>query len=124
MYAEDSFFTLTLPGQIGLALLSCGLALFTIAVCWKLSANRLVWARLIIGLALFAGFIWLAPQIYYTYYIFILDDLPWQVVVGWPPSPLELLKIVTFQERTNLSFHAQGFLGWLLIAVAAFRNRF
>lgn len=124
MYVEDSFFTLTVPGQIGLAMLSSVLALLTIGTCWKLSTNRPLWARLLIGLFLFVVFIWLAPQIYYTYYIFILDDLPWQIVGGWSASPFELLKILTFQERTNLSFHAQGFLGWLLVAVAAFRNRF
>lgn len=122
MYAQDSFFTLTIPGQIGLALLSTVLAAITIWVAMRLMRGRRLVLRILWAFACWAAFIWLAPQVYYTYYIFLLDGLPWQVVIKAPPDPVELLRILTFTERANLSFHAQGALGWLLLVLAVLRR--
>lgn len=123
MYAEDSFFTLTVPGQIGLAALSAVMAGISIWVCHKLSRGRSWISRILIAALIYFLFIWLAPQIYYTYYIFLLEGLPWQVVVQTPPTPVSLARLMMFQENQNLSFHAQGLLGWVLLAVAVWAGR-
>lgn len=122
MYAEDSFFTLTFAGRVGLTLLSTVMTIIVGWFIWRFSGGRSLMLRLAIaGLAYF-GFIWLAPQVYYTYYIYLFDDLPWQLVVHAPPSPLDLIALMLFQENHNLSFHAQGLLGWLFLALALFNR--
>nr|WHW29432.1 hypothetical protein [uncultured bacterium] len=124
MYEEDSFFTLTVPGQVGLAVLSVVMSFIALWICWRLSHRIGLLPRALIALGLFYAFVWLAPQVYYTYYVFLLDGLPWQVVVRQPPSPLHLLNLLLFREQHNLSFHSQGVLGWLLIIVAALSPKF
>ena len=123
MYAEDSFFTLTTGGRILVGGISALLTLVCVAICAKLGWRRLLPARLIAAFAVFVFFVWLAPQIYYTCYIF-LWDVPWQIVIGTPPYPTDLLRLLTFTDRANLSFHSQGLLGWLLIATALLLPRF
>ncbi|MGI9357314.1 MAG: hypothetical protein ACR2PF_19430 [Rhizobiaceae bacterium] len=117
MYAGDSYFTLTSGGQVLIGSISMLLALACVAVCAKLAWRRPWPARLIAALAVFVFFVWLSPQVYYTCYIF-LWDVSWQIVIGIPPSPEDVLRILTFTNRANLSFHSQGLLGWLLIATA------
>lgn len=122
MYAGDSFFTLSAAGQTGLALLSATLALLALWICWRVSHRRPVPVRLVLAALVFAGFVWLTPQIYYAYYLSLFEDLHFQLVIGWPPSPVELLSTLFFQERFNLSYHARGLLGWALLAVALFAH--
>ncbi|EFL88908.1 conserved hypothetical protein [Ahrensia sp. R2A130] len=76
-----------------------------------------------IAVIAFALFDWLTPQIYYFYYMVLIDNLPLQIVTQMPPSPLKLLHLLTFSERSNLSFHSRGLLGWTLIAGAALQWR-
>ncbi|MCK0168793.1 hypothetical protein MWU52_14635 [Jannaschia sp. S6380] len=111
-YADDSFFTLTASGQVGLAVLSLGLACLMGLAALRL--HRVLWA-----LALFGAFVWLSPQVYYLYYVAIIDGLPWQIVVGRPPGPGTLLRLLTFTGDANLSDHGKGVLGWAMIALAA-----
>ncbi len=120
MYREDSFFTLTIGGQIGLVALSLVLAVVFIYICWRTTRGKAAWLRLAIALFLFMLFIWLMPQVYYTYYIFLLG-VPWQVVIQPPPTPRDLIRILFFAENTNLSFHAQAVIGWVLIILGLFR---
>jgi len=122
MYAGDSFFTLTSGGQVLVGGLSLLLTVICLAVYVKLSWRRPWPARLIAAFSVFVFFVWLSPQIYYVCYIF-LRGVPWQMVIGIPPSPSELLKLLTFSDRANLSFHSRGLLGWILIAVALFQPR-
>ena len=68
-------------------------------------------------------FVWLAPQAYYFYYIYLFGTLPWQSVVSWPPQPAELFDLLLFRNRQNLSFHSQGLLGWLLMLAALLAPR-
>ena len=118
MYSADSFFTLDGPERIGLALLS--LALFALVV-WGTtkSAARLngVIARLCLSLFAFYLFVWLSPQVYYTYYRLIIPGLPAQWVVGTPPHSLDVLKLLTFTGPSNLSAHGQALLGWAALLV-------
>jgi len=123
-YTEDSFFTLSVSGQMGLLVISATLAAFWLWLVWRWSVSRPFWQRMLIAIVAFALFDWLTPQIYYFYYMLLIDSLPLQVVIKLPPSPLEMLRLLTFGERSNLSFHSRGLLGWALIAIAALRHRY
>lgn len=127
MYTDDSFFTLTLSGRIGLASISLALTVAVVVILWKVTGNRhgIVRhgvVRLLVALVTLYLFEWLSPQIYYLYYVFLLD-VPWQNVIGYPPTLRALLKLLTFSDNANLSYHARGLLGWLLIALAIIRGR-
>ncbi|MEM1272876.1 MAG: hypothetical protein AAGF88_03610 [Pseudomonadota bacterium] len=122
MYADDSFFTLSGAGQVGLVLLS---SLF--AVVMLLLARALVRLpvalRLIGWLALLVAFISISPQGYYLYYRVIIDGLPAQWVLQPPLDAPELLRYLTFTGRTTLSAHSVGLLGWAMLAVAFLPTR-
>ncbi|MEP3347039.1 MAG: hypothetical protein ABJN34_05850 [Litoreibacter sp.] len=122
MYESDSFFTLSQSGQIGLLVLSLVLFLGTLYASWRLSANKPLVLRLVIGLVLLFLFSWLSPQAYYQYYRMIIDGLPQQIVVRMPSGPLELLQLLTFQADANLSAHSKGVLGWALLIVSGLRR--
>ena len=117
MYAEDSFFTLSNPGQFGLLTVSITLAVITLLACWWITKDRGPFTRLMIGAAVFYSFVWLEPQIYYTYYIFLLG-VPWQIIIQMPPSLLSLGKLLSFNDIGNLSNHSRGLLGWLILIIA------
>ena len=123
MYREDSFFTLTIGGQIGLVTLSVLLAAIFLHICWRTTLGKFIWLRFAIAVFLFMSFVWLMPQIYYIYYIFLLD-VPWQIVIQSPPTPVDLGRILLFAENANLSFHAQAVMGWALILLALLRPKF
>jgi len=118
MYDGDSFYTLSGFGQTGLVILS-------VAMTWVLLWTAATIMRRLplpfcvaLACVFFYGFVWLSPQVYYTYYMTLFEGLPWQVVVQDAPSFNRLFKLLTFQGRTTLSAHSQGVLGWLLISVA------
>jgi hypothetical protein len=123
LYAEDSFFTLSVYGQWGLAALSTILACLTLWILWRLTFKRSLPVRLLIALGLFIAFEWLAPQIYYFYYLQILENLPWQWVIGLSPPLLDLWDLLIFRERNNLSHHSRAALGWLMFVIALIRPR-
>lgn len=123
MYDGDSFYTLTAIGRTGLVILSITL---TAALLWLASMlmKRLSLPfRVVVALILFFAFVWLSPQIYYTYYMTLFDGLPWQIVVKDPPSLRRLFGLLTFSGQANLSAHSQGVLGWLLLALALFLRK-
>lgn len=125
MYAEDSFFTLSLAGRVGLVALSMALAAVLFALA-HLSfrffdgvppVKRLL-ARLGVATGLFWAFVWLSPQVYYLYYQAIFDGLPWQIVVGPPPGLGHVVGLLAFAEADTLSDHSKGVLGWALFGYA------
>ena len=118
MYDGDSFFTLSVAGQIGLTVLSGILALAMCFVTWHLTRTRSPLARLFIAILLFGVFEWLSPQIYYTYYRAIIPDLPLQWVIATWPDPSATLRLLTFSEEASLSAHGRGLLGWAMLLIA------
>ena len=122
MYAEDSFFTLTVWGQVGLACLSTLLAGLNLALIAKLSAHRPIWMGVGLALVAFWTFIWLSPQVYYTYYLALFDDLPLQSVIGPPPSPSICFQLLLFSERATLSAHSLWALGWLGLILPVWKS--
>jgi len=119
MYDGDSFFTLSVWGQVGLACLSVALAAICLLVQWSFA--RWLWGFVLAAL-IFYVFVYVSPQVYYTYYRFIFDGLPAQWVIS-PPGLGEIINLLTFRSGSNLSAHSQGALGWSLIGVALIRFR-
>ncbi len=122
MYSEDSFFTLSVPGQFGLLLLSTIVAAITLYIAWRVTRGRHWTLRILAALILFFAFEWFSPQIYYTYYIFLLG-VPWQSVIQTPPTPFDLGQLMTFTGTANMSQHSRGILGWALVITALMNTR-
>ncbi|WP_415921462.1 hypothetical protein [Tateyamaria sp. SN6-1] len=123
MYDGDSFFTLGVAGQIGLAIVSLGMAAATLGITRLMTFHRPWILRPFIWAVLFISFIWLSPQGYYTFYRLIFDDLPAQSVIKAPPRPEELVAFMTFTGDATLSAHSVGVLGWLMLVVAHLPRR-
>lgn len=123
MYDQDSFFDLSLWERIGLLCISATLAVLFILAARVLLRRLPVWARIAGALAMLWIFVWVSPQVYYTYYRMIIPDLPLQWVIWPPPGLVEALQMLIFQGPQNLSAHSQGLLGWALIAAAIFKRR-
>lgn len=79
--------------------------------------------RVCVAVALFWAFVWLSPQIYYTYYMFLFNDLPVQSVIKSPPGPERIAKLLTFTERQTLAAHTAGVMGWAMILVVMVARR-
>lgn len=126
LYEGDTFWHLAPLARIGLAslsLLMIGAVHFGLSRITPLprSAPLLRFAALSgISAMLFAGLLFLAPQIYYTYYLTLIPDLPVQWVVGWPPLA-DSLTLITFPPDAPASAHLTGGALWSLVLVAAWR---
>jgi len=118
MYETDSFYTLSMAERAGLLAVS---VCFAIGMGWLVhhavrGHRRIV--RFMIGALLFWLFVWLSPQAYYAYYLFVFDGLPKQWVVGWPSSPTDVLRLLSFSGPASISAHSLGGFGWVLIILA------
>jgi hypothetical protein len=123
MYNGDTFFHLSQSGQTGLLLLSGLLGVLMIWVLRRISSRFGKLVNLLSAIVLIWMFIWLSPQIYYTYYWLIFDDLPVQWVIAWPPAPSTLIKMITFTGNANLSDHSKGILFWMMVVIAVFTKQ-
>lgn len=123
MYAEDSFFTLNMPSQIGLVFVSLVLAAIALGATRLLVWHRPVVLRAPVWFVVFVSFVWLSPQGYYTYYRLIIDGLPKQSVLGPLPPPEDLLGLMTFTGPVTLAAHATGVLGWVMLLAAFWPQR-
>lgn len=123
MYAEDSFHTLSVSGQIGLIVLSLALFRITISINRRVTRRVPIPAQIISAVAALWLFVWLSPQIYYLYYLTIFEGLPFQNVIRQPPSPMVILRLITFLGDATLSAQAQGALFWALVASVLLRRK-
>lgn len=121
MYERDSFFTLSVGGQIGLAVLSLGLSVLMLWAVWRGTQAMPRLSRIGSAYLAFWLFVWLSPQVYYQYYRLIFEGLPAQWITGWPELG-EAARLLTFTGPATLSAHGQGVLGWALLAVAFWGN--
>jgi hypothetical protein len=123
MYADDSLFTLTPYGRLGLLAVSAVLVLGLMSLAALFMRGRRGAVRLAVAAFLFSIFVWLSPQVYYGYYQVILDGLPSQWVIGSPPALHDLLGLISFTGPATISAHALGALFWVLVWQAwRFRN--
>jgi len=121
-YAEDSFFTLSIAGQIGLVFLSLVLTGALLALGWLVMRGRPLAVNIPVAIVLFALFVWLSPQLYFQYYRLIISGLPAQWVIGLPPFN-DIAAAAGFTGRATLSAHGQGLLFWALVAQAIVASR-
>lgn len=118
MYDGDSFYTLSMIGRAGLVLLS---GLLAVALVWlfvKTTKQFNLILKLVFSIIFLWFFVWLSPQVYYAYYVFIFDTLEFKNVIKPPPTPKELLSLLSFSDRANFSNHSKGLLGWILIGIS------
>lgn len=118
MYADDSFYTLSLVGRLAVLALSGALFLTVCALSVALMRGRRGALRLATGAFLFVLFVWLSPQAYYEVYRLIVGALPAEWVVGAPPPLGDLIDLVTFAGDATLSAHGQGALFWALVWIS------
>ena len=123
MYEGDSFFTLTLWGQIGLFAVSVTFALAALGITRMMTCYRPYILRVPIWVVLFITFVWASPQGYYTYYRLIFDGLPAQSVLGPLPPPEQIIALLTFRHSVTLSAPSTGLLGWAMLIVALLPRR-
>lgn len=120
MYDGDSFFTLGIGGQTGLVVLTIVLSVLMIMLTHRVAIifRWKVWA-VVSALTLFWLFVWLSPQVYYVYCQMVLGDLPWRIVVAWPPPAGEsLVDLILFRGEGTLANHGRGALFWAMAATA------
>ena len=122
MYSGDTFFHLTLAGQIGLVICSAVMALLTIWMFTKVSSRFGVLVKVILAIIFLWAFVWLSPQLHYVYYMQLFDGLPLQNVVQTPPHPSEIFRLATFSANANLSDHSKGILFWLMIVIGLWKS--
>lgn len=118
MYASDSFFTLSAGAQVGLLLVSLVMAGATAGVLRRVVRDLPLLLRVAGAIFSLWLFVWLSPQGYYAYYRSIIDGLPAQIVIKFPPDMQDILYFLTFSGAHSLSAHGVGMLGWGLVAVA------
>ena len=117
MYKFDSFFDLSFWERVVLVGISTVLFLMMLFAARALLKGRSIWIIIPGALILFWLFVWVSPQIYYTYYRMIIPDLLLPCVIWPPPGPGEAFWMLIFQGPQNLSAHSQGLLGWSLLIV-------
>ena len=125
MYDHDTFFHLSLWGRCGLVVLSLALGGLTIAAAiasfrkvHDLPVVLTLALRALIAIVMFWIFLWLSPQVYYTYYTAIIEDLPYQWVITRPTSWVEIASILFFQNANTLAQISKMAFGWALIFLA------
>ena len=127
-YPNDSFYTLTTPEAIGLALITTTLLLLILIASWFATSFLIKkYARstavlkisvllfnLLLTVAVYQLCLSIAPQLFYTYYQFIFTDLPVQWVVK--PITLErLIDRVSLTSGASIAQHLAGFTLWVLL---------
>ena len=123
MYNGDTFFHLSVPGQIGLVALSLTLSISLIWFHLKLSSRFGTAVKVLLAVVLIWAFIWLSPQIYYLYYIQIIPGLGLQNVIADAPTVTEVISTITFTGKANLSEHSKGLLFWMMIVFGLLKRR-
>ena len=127
-YPGDSIFTLSLPGAVGLIILTSLLVLLLVGVSrfkstWlqrvyqTRSANGIAMLSLdlLLTTLLFVVGVTIVPQLHYSYY-HLLFELPHQWIIK-PLSVADVWHILRVPEGGNLATHATGLCGWWLLVL-------
>ena len=122
MYEYDSFFTLSVMGQVGLTVLSIGLGILLVGLVRWMVQDRPMALRLVSAVLALWLFIWLSPQIYYLYYMLLFDGLVFKSVLSSPPSLAKLFEVLFLRSDSTLSNHGKTLLGWILIISSLVRR--
>lgn len=121
MYSEDTLFHLSPLGQSGVVVIALGLAAATLWGTWRLTRHWRWPVRLLAAMGMVVIYEWLHPQVFYLWYLVVIDGLPLQWVIGALPDPSSGWRVLAFEERASLSAHGRGVLGWMCILLALAR---
>lgn len=123
MYNQDTFFHLSISGRMGLVIVSLVMSAILLASYWWLTNRCSIPIKILLTFVFIWGFIWFSPQAYYLYYIQIIEGLPLQNVIQYPPSIFETVQTITFTGNSNLSNHSKGILFWAMMLIALRSNK-
>ena len=123
MYGSDSFHALTLTQQIGLAALSAAVFALIIGLTRLIVTGWPAVVRMMLALVLLWLFMWVAPQLYHSFYALVLENVPQEWVVEGPPPLGRTLRVITFTGPADAFHHAMGALGLLMVLTALGRKR-
>lgn len=124
LYEGDGFWALEWETRAGLS----ALAVFTggaLALLARAASSGLPGGPIrpllgvCVALAAYWTFLWLSPQLFYTYYGVANPNLPARIVVDPAPPGLEPLVGALSFEGSGLADHARSGLGWLMLLAAA-----
>jgi hypothetical protein len=120
-YAGDSFATLGMFGKAGVILIStAGLAaIYAISGAKSKRVLRdqptrpaLVVLDVIVSIGIFGLVYAISPQVFYTFYQFLIPDLPDQTVLRWPLAVEQFRTAIAMSPSGSLHNHLAG-IGWL-----------
>ena len=125
-YANDSYWTLSKGGRIGvLAISTVGLALFFVSLAWKsriilglraqISATAWVLFDIAFGWLAFGVLHTISPQLFYSFYRLIFDYLPNQWVIDSILDVETLSLIAQLSSGGSLSDHLAGVALWAIV---------
>jgi hypothetical protein len=124
-YPNDSFWTLTAAGRIGvLSISTIGISFIFACLTWKTrltlqiksQASGSVWALFDIafGLLIFGVVHTVSPQVFYSFYCLIFDTLPNQWVIDKLFDTVRLQAIAGLAPTGNLADHLAGVVLWAI----------
>jgi hypothetical protein len=125
-YPQDSFWTLSTSGRIGVvAISSIGIGLVFALLAWKtrrilrikaqISATAWTLFDIAIGVVLFGVIHTVSPQIFYSFYRLIFPNLPnqWVIDAIWDADGLRA--VATLAEGGTLADHLAGIVLWAIV---------
>lgn len=123
MSGAESFYALTPLGRIGLLTLSVALCVAMIFLTRVIVTGWPLIARVMLSLILLWAFIWLSPQVFFSFYSLFFDEVPKGWVVKGPPPIGMAIRVITFTGPADVMHHAQGALGILMVFSAIVAKR-
>lgn len=124
-YPNDSFWTLSTAGRIGvLSISAIGISFVFVCLAWKTrlilriksQASGTAWALCdtAFGLLFFGVVHTVSPQVFYSFYHLIFDALPNQWVINNLFDTTRLQAIATLAPTGNLADHLAGIVLWAI----------
>ena len=128
-YAEDTLYNLTVTGRFGLLALTVFLVLMLLSLSqlksrwlqqvprsWTGALVTLLTLDLFLTFLLFVVALTVVPQLYYSYYLLLFDNLSPQWVIKLPSFETKG-RSLRMASDAGSSLHAIGFTGWWLLVL-------
>ena len=122
-YPNDSFWTLTAAGRLGvIAIASSGLIATFLFIAAKtnlvkqlpISRFIIVPCDLIFGAVVYILVDTVSPQVFYAFYQTIFPDLPRQIVVTGLPDWEDFRRLISFDEDPSMAGHLRAVGFWAI----------
>lgn len=131
-YGEDSFWTLALRDRFAVAGLAAALMLLGGWVAFRVACTMatrcdglrlrvaMLTGNISITLACYFGLWFVSPQIFYSYYRLIFENLPQQWVIGSSAQLDRFVVALLFEGNISLADSAAGLYFWMLLSLTVF----